>query len=379
MQERAAPDRSLGSPVSPGAYDLVRAVREDGLDGAFRGALDVAPALHHHMVRARLVSARMVALQREGRIGYHTASIGEEAAIVGAVLAMRQSDWVFPGVREWYAGLTRGLSLEAYVHHAFGSAQDPAKGHAAPDHAPARAFNVVPPSGVIGAHLPQAVGAAWAAKVKKERVATLALFGAEVVESGDFHNAMNFAGVFRAPVVFVCRARPGRQIVDRAVAYGLASARVDGADALAVFTVVKAALDRAIEGKGATLIEAVSPKLGALESLADGPLVAGGETLVSGSRGSAEGGTREVLDLGDEDPLSRLRRALAREKRIEPGAQESIAHDVRVELETAIAAAERAGAPSPSTIFDHVYAGMPAHLAAAGQKLAGAFSGTKGG
>ncbi len=347
--QHTATDPSPAAPSAPAtADDLVRALRDDGVDAAFRPALDLGAALYRHMVRARVVSARMVALQRAERVGFHTSSIGEEAAIVGSVLAMRETDWVFPGAREWYAALARGLPLATYIHHAFGSAEDPAKGHAAPDHAPARKVNVVPPSGVIGAHLPQAVGAAWAAKIKKENVAVLALFGAEVAEGGDFHNALNFAGVFKAPVVFVCRAKRGkRRIDDRAVAYGLASARVDGGDALAVLTVVKAALARATEGKGATLVEVVSPVLSKLASLEDAALAGG-----------------DVLELGEDDPLTRLRRALAREKRIELGAQETIAHDVGAELDAAIVAAERAGSPALATIFEDVYAGVPAHLAA---------------
>jgi TPP-dependent pyruvate/acetoin dehydrogenase alpha subunit len=346
--QHAAPDPSpAASPAPVAADDLVRALRDDGIEASFRPALDLGAALYGHMVRARVVSARMVALQRAERIGFHTSSIGEEAAIVGAVLAMRETDWVFPGAREWYAALARGLPLSVYVHHAFGSAQDPAKGHASPDHAPARNVHVVPPSGIIGAHLPQAVGAAWAAKIEKANVATLALFGAEVAEGGDFHNALNFAGVFKAPAVFLCRAKPGKRVADRAVAYGIASARVDGTDALAVLSVVKAALARAAEGKGPTLVEVVSPVLAKLSALDDASLASG-----------------DVLDLGDDDPLTRLRKVLAREKRIELGAQETIAHDVGAELDAAIAAAESAGAPAPGTIFEDVYARVPAHLAA---------------
>ncbi|HVH41167.1 MAG TPA: thiamine pyrophosphate-dependent enzyme, partial [Labilithrix sp.] len=144
------------------------------------------------------------------------------------------------------------------------------------------------------------------------------------------------------------------RVADRAVAYGLASARVDGGDALAVFSVVKAALARTTEGKGPTLIEAVSPVIDGLASLDD-------EALASG----------DVLDLGESDPLVRLRRALALAKLVELGVEESIAHDVRVELAGAITAAESAGPPAPSTIFEHVYAGVPAHLAAERQKLIG--------
>ena len=164
----------------------------------------------------------MTLLQRNERVGFHTASIGQEAAIVGAALAAEDGDWIFPGAREWYVALARGLPLETYMHHAFGSASDPALGHAAPDHAPARRFGVVPPSGVPSAHLPQAVGAAWAARragASSQR-AVIAMSGAEVAASGDFHNALNFAGVMRAPVVFVCRTpreAPG-SIAGRAVA-----------------------------------------------------------------------------------------------------------------------------------------------------------------
>ena len=219
-------DPSSGSVLAPsGSDDLVRSERDGGVGVAFRPALDAGEALLRHMVRARVVSARMVALQRSEKIGSHHASLGEEAAIVGAVARDARDRLDLPGAREWYAALARGLPLGAYVHHAFGSAEDPTKGHAAPDHAPARAVHVVPPSGVIGAHLPQAVGAAWAAKIEKASVATLALFGAEVAANGDFHNALNFGGVFKAPVVFVCRAKADARIVDRAVAYGLASAR----------------------------------------------------------------------------------------------------------------------------------------------------------
>ncbi|MBX3214001.1 MAG: hypothetical protein KF850_18345 [Labilithrix sp.] len=344
------------SPAPPGSDDLVRAARDGGVDAAFRPALDAAEALHRHMVRARVVSARMVALQRSEKVAFHHASLGEEAAVAGAVLAMRATDWVFPGAREWYATLARGLPLDAYVHHAFGSASDPAKGHAAPDHAPARAFNVVPPSGVVGAHLPQAVGAAWAAKIRGDDVAALALFGAEVSAGGDFHNALNFAGVFKVPIVLACRAPADARVASRAVAYGLANARVDGGDALAVFTVVKAALARAASGEGATLVEIVSPVLDRL----------GGDALTDAALVSSE-----VLDLGPADPLTRLRAALAREDRLAPGAHEAIAREASAELDAAVAAAERAGPPAPATIFDHVYAGVPAHLAAERERLAG--------
>jgi len=291
----------------------------------------------------------MVMLQRQETVGFHTSSIGEEAAIVSAALAARKQDWVFPSARDWYAALARGQSVATYVHHAFGSANDPAKGHSAPDHAPARAQNVVPPSGVPGAHLPQAVGAAWAAKIKKEDVVAVCMFADEICETGDFHNAMNFAGVFKVPVVMVCKSKRRRGIAEKAVAYGVASTRVDGSDALAVLTVVRAAVTRAAEGKGATLVELAMPAFPNLAALED---------LENAS---------ELLDLGDEDPLVRLRRVLTREKL--DGAMPSeveggIVTEARTEIDQAIDAAKKAGPPAKASIFENVYANVPAHLEA---------------
>jgi len=312
-------------------------------------ALADALAVHRHMVTLRLVSARMVDLQRSEKIAFHASCLGEEAVIVAAAMAAREQDWVFPGAREWGAAIVRGLPIATYVHHAFGSGADPAKGHSAPDHPPARKFRVAPASGVAGAHVPQAVGAAWAAKIKKDDVAAIAIFGDAANATGDLHNALNFAGVFKPACVFVCRedGRTAAPVQERAVAYGIASARVDGADALAVLTVVRAALARAALGKGATLIEAVTK-----------PLVP-----ILPAETWQRGGS-ELLALGESDPLVRLRNVLQRENLLDAAQEETIAREVRAAIDAAVAEAERAAPPARSTIFDDVYAEVPAHLEA---------------
>ena len=317
-------------------------------------ANDLARTLYRHMLRLRLVSASMVELQRAEAIGFHASVIGEEAAVVAAAMVARDGDWIFPGAREWGAALVRGMPLASYVHHAYGSALDPAKGRASPDHAPARRFRVAPPSGVTGAHLPQAVGAAWAAKTKKDDVVTLALFGEGATSTGDFHNAMNFAGVVKAPTVFVCRndgrastSPAGRQSTSqsfaaKAVAYGVASVKVDGVHAVEVHSVLRAAVARAAEGKGATLVEVVTQPPAALT---DGF------------------GATAALGVGDSDPLVLLRHYLEREDILGSGEHEGLVAEVRAEIDAAVAAAERAGPPAASTIFEDVYAELPAHLA----------------
>lgn len=361
----AAPSPHVG-PHAEAAHrrDLQRSTRDDGsIDAAFRGALADAVRLYEHMVTLRLVSARMVGLQRSEKLAFHASSIGEEALVVASALAARESDWLFPGVRQWGAALVRGLPIASYMHHAFGSEADPAKGHSAPDHPPARRFRVAPASGIPGAHVPQAVGAAWAAKIKKDDVAAVALFDESVSGAGDFHNALNFAGVFKPAVVFVCasdgdgapRGAHARRVTfaasrERALAYGIASATVDGSDALAVLTVVRAALARAVAGKGATLIEAVTH-----------PLTGDAARLPAEAwlRGDAE-----LLSIGEGDPLVRLRGVLEREKLMDAAAGDALVRAVRATLDAAAVDAERAGPPSTSTLFEDVYAEVPAHLVA---------------
>jgi pyruvate dehydrogenase E1 component alpha subunit/2-oxoisovalerate dehydrogenase E1 component alpha subunit len=260
----------------------------------------------------------------------------------------------------------RGLPIAAYVHHAFGSGADAAKGHSAPDHPPARRHRVAPASGIVGAHVPQAVGAAWAAKIRKDDVAPIALFDEAASGTGDLHNALNFAGVFKPACVLVCRAHldepgsPSRSPVRRgardtlasktsarALAYGLACASVDGTDALAVLTVVRAAIARGAAGSGATLLEAVTAPL-APELPPD-----------VWSQGGAE-----LLALGEADPLARLRRVLLREGLADAAALDALAAATRAALDAAVAAASAASPPARSTIFDDVYADVPAHLRA---------------
>src|SRR5438552_5295395 len=104
-----------------------------------------------HMLRLRLLSARLTLLQRTEKIASHHASIGEEAVIVGAVLGAREQDWIFPGVREWGVGLVRGVPIAEYMHHAFGTRAARSKGHAPPDYVAVRKARIAPASGVPGA------------------------------------------------------------------------------------------------------------------------------------------------------------------------------------------------------------------------------------
>jgi TPP-dependent pyruvate/acetoin dehydrogenase alpha subunit len=308
-----------------------------------RSGLEAARSLYAHAVRARLLSARMTLLQHEGRVAFHAACIGEEVAIAATAMALRERDWFFPGHREWAGALVRGIPTASYAHQAFGSALDLVKGHGAPDHPSSKARHVVPASGLVGAHLVQAVGAAWAAKMRKDDVVTLAMFGTSAAATGDFHNAVNFAGVFKAPCVLVSRDNRTDEkkvaLADRAAAYGVACASVDGADALAVLSLVREAVARAAEGKGPTLVEIATQRFTSLPDDWAAP---------------------ELLALAPTDPLARLRSAAE----LDAAAHGALVAEIRTEIESAIAVAEGAARPAFASIFEDVYAEVPAHLRA---------------
>ena len=266
---------------------ILEVQRPDGsLDPAHDPRLDadVVVALYRHMVLMRRVDERLVLLQRQGRIGFHIGSLGEEAAVLGSAAALRDSDWIFPCYREFGAALWRGMPLESYLHAMFGDAEDPGKGRQMPDHYFCRAAKFGSISSPIGTQITQAVGFGWAAKMKEDPLVTLVYFGDGSTSSAEFHNGMNFAGVFGTPTVFFCRNNgwaisvpserqtASASFADKGGAYGVPSIRCDGNDLFAVFKATRDAVARAASGAGPTLIEAVTYRM-AGHSTSDDPKV----------------------------------------------------------------------------------------------------------
>ena len=206
FEKMPAPASIKTKAADPG--DVVRVLRDDGtLDPSHDPKLgdDDVLALYRHMVTTRLLDERLVALQRQGRIGFHVGSLGEEAAILGSAFAMRRGDWLFPCYREFGAALMRGLPLQKFIDNMFGNANDTVLGRQMPDHYTCRAAGWGSISSPVGTQITQAVGFAWGAKIQKKDLAVLVYFGDGATSSSDFHSGMNFAGVFDVPVVFFCR------------------------------------------------------------------------------------------------------------------------------------------------------------------------------
>lgn len=315
--------------------------------------------LYRELVRARRIDERLLALCRQGRIGFFGSAFGQEAVAVASAFAIEPGDWVFPALREGAVMLVRGFPLELYLAQAFGSARDVQKGRQMPSHPAGRAVHQVSWSSCIATQLPQAVGMAWAAQRRGERAIALAFLGDGATSHPDFHAALNLAGVFRAPVVFVCqnnqyalsvpvaRQTASSSLFVKATAYGFPGERVDGNDALDVHRAVSAAAARARAGAGPMFLECVTYRRGA-HSTSDDP---------SRYRSSAE-----EAEWAERDPLARLRRTLELARALDEELDARFVSEIDGELDRAIARAEAEPKPALGSLFDDVYAVRPFHL-----------------
>ncbi len=315
--------------------------------------------IYRAMLLIRTLDGRMMTLQRQGRIGFYGACTGQEAAVVASAYALRKTDWIFPALREGAAMLLRGFPLVPYLAQVFGNSGDVTKARQMPSHQAARAVNQVSWGSCIGTQLPQAVGAAWAAKLKHDDTVVLAHLGDGATSSADFHTAMNFAGVFRVPVVFFCqnnhwsislptsKQSASESIAIKAVAYGFPGVKVDGNDGEAVWAAVSAAVARARGGGGPTLVEAETYRMGA-HSSSDDP--------------SKYRDPKEVEAWRARDPLDRLRARLVREGHWDAGKDAALSAQLLAEVNSAIAEAEALPPPPVGSLFDDVYCALPWHL-----------------
>lgn len=341
---------------------ILRVLRDDlTLDSVWNPELSSAEllSLYQQMVMTRFLDERLVGLQRQGRIGFHVGSLGEEAAILGAAFGMRKGDWLFPCYREFGAALMRGLPLQLFVHNMFGNAMDTVRGRQMPDHYTSRSTGWVSISSPVGTQITQAVGFAWAAKIAKKDLASLVYFGDGATSSSDFHSAMNFAGVFKIGTVFFCRNNgwaisvpterqtASRTLAEKGAAYGIPGIRVDGNDVFAVVSVVRRAVERASSGGGPTLIEALTYRMGGHSTSDDPNRYRGSEALEPWT---------------SRDPIGRARAYLEKHGLWDGAREERYLAEVDQKFREAVAIAERTPPPALETMFEDVYQRPPWHL-----------------
>jgi 2-oxoisovalerate dehydrogenase E1 component alpha subunit len=321
--------------------------------------VELVRRMYEAMLRTRIVDERLMKLQRQGRIGFHVGAEGEEAAIVASAAGMQKQDWLMPCYREVGAALYRGMPLQTYIDNMYGNASDVCLGRQMPDHITAREYRFGSVTAPIGTQISQAVGMAWASKLKREDVVTACYFGDGATSSNDFHAGMNFAGVFRAPCLFLLRNNgwaisvpaerqtASRTYADKGIAYGVPAVRCDGNDALAVYATVAAARARAAKGEGPTLIELITYRLGP-HTTSDDPTV---------YRDKAE-----VEAHAKRDPLMRLRKYLEHQGAWSTEDEQRFSAETTAELKACVDKAENTAPPSIASMFEDVFETMPKHL-----------------
>jgi pyruvate dehydrogenase E1 component alpha subunit len=337
--------------VDASAYQVLR---PDGkLRKGARPALDEEFVLEglRWMLLSRAFDVRGTALQRQGRFGVMSPVTGQEASVVGSALAFDPSiDWLVPQYRELPAYLIWGMPLWKHVANLSGN---PVQGRI-PDE-----VNMLPLQVALAAQIPHAVGLAWGLKIQKREGVVLTYFGEGGSSEGDFHEALNLAGVTKAPIVFFLQNNQwaistprayqtaAAHLADRAAGYGFEGRVVDGNDLLAVYEVTKEAVERARRGDGPTLIESLTYRM-SFHNTTDNP--------------SRYQDPKELEEARKRDPIDRVKKYLEGLGMWNAEREQEMTAAISADLDEAVRLAQQAPPPQPSQIFDNVFAELTPRL-----------------
>jgi pyruvate dehydrogenase E1 component alpha subunit len=307
-------------------------------------------ALYRTMTLTRTFDVKAVALQRTGQLGTYPSCTGQEAVGVGYASAMRAEDVMLPTYREQAAQIWRGVTLTELLQ--FWGGDERGCNYAGPR----EDFPVTVP---IASQAPHAVGVATAFKLRREKRVAVCALGDGATSKGDFYEALNLAGVWHLPVVFLvinnfwAISMPREQqtaaetLAQKAIAGGIPGIQVDGNDVVAVREVVDEALARARSGGGASLIEAITYRMGD-HTTADDASRYRREELVSAA--------------WKLDPLARLRTYLASQHWWTKADEEQLIAEAREKVDAAVAEYLAIPPPPPSSMFDFLFETLPASL-----------------
>ena len=307
--------------------------------------------LYRMMVICRRLDQEGLNLQRQGELGLWGPYVGHEAVQVGAALAMESSDWIFPYYRDFAMAVCRGIDpgkmltiFRGLTHGAW----NPYEYRFAPF--------IIP----VGTQVPHAVGFAVGCKLDHEPTAVLVGFGEGATSTGDWHEAMNFAGVFQAPVVFLCEnnqwaisvpieEQVAGRVADRAAGYGFPGVRIDGTDVLTVYATVRAAAEHARAGRGPYLIESVSYRMQP-HTTSDDP---------TRYRSEAD---LEPWRSNEKDPIERCAERLRQRNAFDEGFAAEVAREADERAAAMRQTVISARPAHPESVFNLVFANPPASL-----------------
>ncbi len=306
--------------------------------------------IYKWMVLTRAADEKAFALQRQGRMGTYAQLKGHEAIQIGSALALQEQDWYVPHYRDLGAMALRGVPIGlTYLYW---------MGNEGGSHFPegVRVFPITVP---VGSQIPIAVGIAWAAKMRQETTVTLVSFGDGATSQGDFHDGMNFAGVFQTPTVFLCqnnqwaisvprwRQTASKTLAQKAFAYGFSGLQVDGNDVLAVYAAVRECVERARRGAGPALIEAVTYRL---------------TDHTTADDASRYRSPEEVAQWMQREPIERFRRFLEWKGLWSKALSQEAREEADARVAEAVRKAETFPNPTPQEIFQYTYRQMTGRL-----------------
>lgn len=306
--------------------------------------------LYKTMLYSRIIDEKALSYQRQGRMLTYAPNIGQEAAQIGSAFAMEKGDFLVPAFRELGAWLIRGVPLKNIYRYWYGNEWG--------SHMP-EDVKVLPVSVPISSQFQHAAGIGMANNIKGEKNVAVAFVGDGGTSHGDFHEALNFAAVFNAPVVFIIQNNQyaisvprksqtkSKTLAQKAIAYGIPGIVVDGNDIFAMYSATKEAIDRARNGEGPTLIEAFTYRLGAHTTSDDPTLYRKDE---------------EVEKWWEKDPVARFKKYLLNKNILTEEWEEKTKKELEQEVVSTFEEIERTSDTEIDDIFKYHYATMPPQL-----------------
>ena len=311
---------------------------------------EVVKELYEKMIFCRMLDEKAIKLQRTGRMGTYVGTEGVEGCQIGAEFAIKKTDWMVPAFREAPAMWAHGIPMENMLLYWMGNEAGSR---------PPEGVRVLPVSIPVGSQMVHAVGIAGAAKLKGEKDVVLTFFGDGATSEGDFHEAMNFAAVFKAPTVLVCQNNQfaisthkssqtaSQNYAQKALAYGMPGLLVDGMDLFAMFAAVKEAAENARSGKGPTLIEAYMYRY---------------TDHTTSDNSTIYRDKKELEQWRPKDPIIRIQKYLAARKLWDEKYETALREKLINEIQNIIKKAEDTPPQTIDEIFDYTYAEITPQL-----------------
>ena len=309
--------------------------------------------LYRMLVKCRMCDEKARILFRQGKYaGNFYSGVGQEAAEVGAAYSLREDDWIAPSHRDWTSNIIKGAPLKLCFAQLFGKATSPDRGKSTPAHMGYPPIHTITPASSIAGQLAVGTGVAFGLKKQGKDSIVVSFFGDGATSLGGFHEALNFAGVHRLPILYVCQNNLWAESVplrlqtaltnlsDRAKAYGFPGVSVDGNDVLAVYDAATKAIARARAGEGPTFIECKTYRWY-------------GHSEIDPAKYRTK---EEVESWKKRDPVALFDKVLREEKLLSDELKDKIAKEITQEINEAVEFAEQSPYPDASELTDYVWA-----------------------